>query len=135
MAVVKRMCPDGKGGFIELYSAPLTTRDANAWLDRIGNKRIRFYTAKNQAYLKDAVTNQILASCHTVYELCYFITSSNSLKMKFGVTVCDWYRAPNVFQIRFVETDRNGVSTIEMKSQMSWTIVYLTHAGASFGNM
>lgn len=135
MAVVKRMCPDGKGGFIELYSAPLTTRDANAWLDRIGNKRVRFSTVKGIAYLNDVGTGKVLVMSHNIYELCWFITSTNKLRSKFGVINCDWYRAPDVYKIDLWRVSEDGYATIFMKSLMSETLVKMTPEGTAFNGI
>lgn len=84
--------PDGKGGYIELYSMPLNTRDANAWLKRVGATHLKFATSGKKAVLKDVNSNKVYLSAYSIRELCCFLAFQPLQMKKYGIAGYDWYR-------------------------------------------
>lgn len=92
MAVRTILVPDGQGGHNEVYSAPIDTRDANAWLKRAGVSHLKFGTSKGKAVLKNNLTGQVILKSDTIGNLCHWI-AFNPLQMKrVGIPFYDWYR-------------------------------------------
>ena len=92
MAVKVILVPDGKGGQVEVYSAPIDTRDAHAWLQRAGAHHLKFATVKGKAVLKNTLTGQIIFRSDTIGNLCRWI-AFNPIQMKrIGLPFYDWYR-------------------------------------------
>ena len=50
MTATLRDYPDGMGGYTKCYPAPMSTRDANEWLSRVGGESRGFkFGTKNNA--------------------------------------------------------------------------------------
>ena len=97
MAVKIITVPDGRGGYIEVYTAPLTTKDANEWLKRVGATHLKFTTSKGKALLKNNLNNQIILSSDTIGNLCYAIAFQPLWMKKYGIPYYDWYRPDSVY--------------------------------------
>ena len=92
MAVTTILVPDGKGGQVEVYTAPLYTKDANAWLQRAGANHLKFGTVKGKAVLKNNLTGQVIFRTDTISNLCYWIVFNPMQMKRVGISFYDWYR-------------------------------------------
>ena len=81
----------------EWYSAPLSTRDANEWLERAGVKHIKFATSKGKAVLKDAATNRVYLEADRISDLCYFLAFNPVQMQKYRIPFYDWWRPMEAF--------------------------------------
>lgn len=92
MAVKIITVPDGQGAYNEVYSAPETVQDANAWLKRVGAEHLKFGTQKGEAYLKNVNTGKVLYWTDTISNLCYWLAFSPLQMRRIGIPYYDWYR-------------------------------------------
>lgn len=81
----------------EYYAAPLSTRDANEWLERAGVKHIRFGSSKGKAVLKDAATNKVYLEADRISDLCYFLAFNPPQMMRFRIPFYDWWCPQEAF--------------------------------------
>lgn len=91
MAAVLRNYPNGMGGFIKCFSAPLNTRDANEWLKRIGEETQGLkFSSKNNGRIQElkrfgkTVLRVNFRNNTSIIPICQIAAQKYNLKI-------DWY--------------------------------------------
>lgn len=91
MAAVLRNYPNGMGGYIQCYPAPMNTRDANEWLKRVGGEARGFkLNSKNNGTIQElkhlgkVVLRVSLRNSASIIPICQMTAQKYGLKI-------DWY--------------------------------------------
>lgn len=91
MAAVLRNYPNGMGGYIRCFAAPLSTRDANEWLKRVGGEAQGFkLSSKNSGTVQElkrygkVVLRVNLKNSTSIIPICQMTAQKYNLRI-------DWY--------------------------------------------
>ena len=91
MAATLRDYPDGMGGYIKRYPAPMNTRDANEWLSRVGGDSRGFkFGTKNNGMIQELKHFDRVVLRVSLRHSASLIPICQMASQKYGLKI-DWY--------------------------------------------